>query len=261
MKNKILRISGLLVLTGFMSSCYYNPALYPSYSAGVSVSASSYVPDTSQVWVSATYDTNGFPIYGYNYGRPVYGYTAAGAAIFTLGALTALSCVPDWGYADWYRGSYRYPSHIRRYHAPPRYPKAHRPQYRPSHKPSHNPGKRPNNTTIINNNTVINKNHVNKNNTVRHNSTHNVRHNAVTKNNVTKNHVTKNNPRNNWKQGPNSSSRPTKSNANTKSQHTIRTNTHSNTRTNTSTRTNTRTNTRTHTDRSSGGGRSNRGRQ
>ncbi len=225
MKNKILRISGLLVLAGFLSSCYYNPALYPSYSAGVSVSSPSYAPDVTQAWVSATYDSAGFPIYGYTYGRPVYGYTAAGAAIFTLGALTALSCVPDWGYASWYRGSYRYPSHIRRYKAPPRYPKAHRPHYRPSK----NVHKK--NTTIINNNTVINKNHVNKNNVIRHNSKHNTKYNSVTKNNSIKNtknyhernkntfnknnqvkHNVQNRPSNNTRPGKVNTSRPNKVN-------------------------------------------------
>ncbi len=227
MKNKILRISGLLALTGFLSSCYYNPALYPSYTSGVSVSASTYVPDTSQVWVSDTYDSTGFPIYGYNYGRPVYGYTSAGVAIFTLGALTALSCVPDWGYASWYRGSYRYPSHIRRYHAPPRYPKNHRPNYRPSHKPSYHPSHKPshgssykpnyrsNNTTIINN-TTVNKNSFNKNNNIKHNSKHNTRYNSVTKNNAIKNTSVRNQNnksafhKNNAQTRPSSSTRPSK---------------------------------------------------
>ncbi len=185
MKKKLISLTGIVTLTGVMSSCYYNPALYPSYTPAVTVSSAAVVPDASQAWVSATYDTAGIPIYGYSYGRPVYGYTTAGAAIFTLAAITALVCVPDWGYASWYRGTWRYPSHIRRYHAPPRYPKAHHPNVRPSHRPhspSHHPGSKPShkpsykpsykpshkpakyssshksyqkNTTIINNNTTV----------------------------------------------------------------------------------------------------------
>ena len=86
---------------------------------------------SSVAWTSASYDANGFPIYGYYYGRPVYGYTSTGAAIFTIAALTALCFVPDWGPAPWYHGHWHYPAHIHHCAVPPH------------HAPGHHPGSRP----------------------------------------------------------------------------------------------------------------------
>ncbi len=86
---------------------------------------------SSVAWTDASYDANGFPIFGYSYGRPVYGYTAAGAAIFTVGALTALCFVPRWRPAPWYHGPWHYPSHIHRVAVPPRFPHGHAPGSRP----------------------------------------------------------------------------------------------------------------------------------
>lgn len=83
-------------------------------------------------WQSAWYDQDGFPVYGYEGGRPVYGYTPAGAAIFSLSLLTADCYVPHWEPASWYRGSYRYPVRVRRISEPPRHPAAHKPSYRPA---------------------------------------------------------------------------------------------------------------------------------
>lgn len=82
-------------------------------------------------WQSAWYDQDGFPIYGYEGGRPVYGYTSAGAAIFSLSLLTSDCYVPHWEPASWYRGSYRYPVRVKRVSAPPRHPAAHKPSFRP----------------------------------------------------------------------------------------------------------------------------------
>lgn len=86
-------------------------------------------------WTSATYDANGYPIYGYSYGQAVYGYTEAGVAITTIAALTALSFIPDWGPATWYRGPV-YAPRGHRYAQPPRYAHGHRPANRPQHRPS-----------------------------------------------------------------------------------------------------------------------------
>lgn len=83
-------------------------------------------------WQSAWYDQEGFPIYGYEGGRPVYGYTPAGAAVFSLSLLTSDCYVPHWEPASWYRGSYRYPARVKRISAPPRHPAAHKPSYRPA---------------------------------------------------------------------------------------------------------------------------------
>ena len=106
------------------SSCVAPSAGYVSYSAPGGIS-------TGVAWTNASYDADGFPIFGYAYGRPVYGYTAAGAAIFTIAALTALCYVPHWGPASWYHGHYHYPHGIHRVPQPPRYPAGHAPHVRP----------------------------------------------------------------------------------------------------------------------------------
>ncbi len=80
-------------------------------------------------WSAATYDANGYPIYGYSYGQPVYGYTEAGVAITTIAALTALSFIPNWGPAHWYRGPV-YAPRGHRYAQPPRYAHGHNPGHR-----------------------------------------------------------------------------------------------------------------------------------
>lgn len=112
--------------------------------AGVSVICSSCAPSSAYVtyrvpggvsagmeWTNASYDSDGFPIFGYSYGRPVYGYTAAGVAIFSIAALTALCFVPHWAPASWYRGPHHYPHGIHRVAAPPRFPSGHKPGVRP----------------------------------------------------------------------------------------------------------------------------------
>ena len=129
----IAMISGAAVL---LSSCVVDPGTY--YGASVSYSSPGF--STSVAWTNASYDANGYPIYGYSYGRPVYGYTAAGVAIFTIGALTALCYVPDWAPAPWYHGPLHYPPHIHRVPAPPKYAHGHAPHHRPSggmHAPIH----------------------------------------------------------------------------------------------------------------------------
>lgn len=109
------------------SSCVAPSGGYASYT--VPTSGGTFSAGVS--WTDASYDSNGFPIFGYSQGRPVYGYTASGAAIFTIAALTALCFVPHWGPASWYRGGYHYPSGIHRVSAPPKFPKGHRPGVRP----------------------------------------------------------------------------------------------------------------------------------
>lgn len=108
------------------NSCVAPAAGYATYTApGGGIS-------TGVAWTNASYDSNGFPIFGYSYGRPVYGYTADGAAIFAIAALTALCFVPHWGPASWYHGHYHYPHGIHRVAAPPRFPHGHRPAVRPA---------------------------------------------------------------------------------------------------------------------------------
>ncbi len=133
---KIMHIS-IAALAGaalLLASCV---APYDGYGT-FSYSTNGY--NSSVAWTSASYDANGFPIYGYSYGRPVYGYTSTGAAIFTIAALTALCFVPNWGPAPWYRGHWHYPPHIHRCSVPPHYAHGHRPAERPHgglHAPIH----------------------------------------------------------------------------------------------------------------------------
>lgn len=119
-----------------LSSCVVAPIDgYGSFT----YSTNGYSASVSAGWTAASYDANGFPIYGYSYGRPVYGYTAAGVAIFSIAALTALCFVPDWGPAPWYCGHWHYPPHIHRVSCPPRYSHGHHPGHRPSGGAHHSP--------------------------------------------------------------------------------------------------------------------------
>lgn len=138
MKNKVKRIAVVVFAAVGLSSCVVND--YPMYTSG-SVSMAGRGWSSSVAWTDARYDVNGFPIYGYSYGRPVYGYTSSGVAVFSFTALTSSCCVPSWGPAHWYCGHWRYPRHIHRVSVPPRYPAWHRPGYHPVAKPL--PGLRP----------------------------------------------------------------------------------------------------------------------
>ncbi len=99
---------------------------------GSSVMYSSPGYNSSVAWTDARYDVNGFPIYGYSYGRPVYGYTSSGSAIYSLAALTSLCYVPDWSPAPWYNGAHRHPHHCHHAPAPSKYDHGHRPGRRPA---------------------------------------------------------------------------------------------------------------------------------
>lgn len=159
-KLPIALLSGAaLVLT----SCYVPYGTYGSYNTGV---AAPVAYDTSAAWSAATYDASGYPIYGYSYGQPVYGYTDAGVAITTIAALTALCCIPNWGPADWYRGPAYHPRG-RRYSSPPRHPNNHKPNVRPSHNNHSSHNSHNNHSVNRNHNTNVNKNvniNVNKGN-------------------------------------------------------------------------------------------------
>ncbi len=127
MKLKHASVAALAAVSLLVSSCVYGPM--DGYGT-FSYSTNGY--NSSVAWTSASYDANGFPIFGYSYGRPVYGYTEAGVAIFTVAALTALCFVPHWKPAPWYHGHWHYPAHIHRCAAPPHFPAGHRPGHRPS---------------------------------------------------------------------------------------------------------------------------------
>ncbi len=86
---------------------------------------------TKESWSKSSYDGNGFPIFGYCYGRPVYGYTYEGAALYTFAGLAAGCYVPHWEPAPWYHGSWVYPGGLHHVGAPPHFPRGHRPSHRP----------------------------------------------------------------------------------------------------------------------------------
>ncbi|MBQ4613919.1 MAG: hypothetical protein IJB31_03215 [Akkermansia sp.] len=129
MKMNHISVAAVLVAALFCSSCVVSPDGYYGPYGTYSVSTNGY--NTSVAWTNASYDANGFPIFGYSYGRPVYGYTEAGVAIFTVAALTALCFVPSWRPAPWYHGHWHYPHHCHRVAAPPRHPHGHAPGVRP----------------------------------------------------------------------------------------------------------------------------------
>ena len=113
----------LVAALGLSSCAVYDYPMYTSASVGVSGPGWS----ASAAWSDARYDANGFPIFGYSYGQPVYGYTASGAAVFTFAALTASCWVPSWAPAHWYCGHWPYPRHIHRVSCPPKHPAWHHP--------------------------------------------------------------------------------------------------------------------------------------
>ena len=143
MKTKYGILVAFLAGTSLMvTSC--NSA-YPTYGGvAVGVGPGGVGVSASAEWTNASYDADGYPIYGYSYGRPVYGYTAAGVAIFTLAALTTAYYLPYWGCAHWCHRHDVYvhycPRHCHRCWAPDRCPRGHHPHVRPAHDGPH-PGR------------------------------------------------------------------------------------------------------------------------
>ena len=136
MKANLKHIALMCGAAVALSSCVvYDYPMYTSASVGVGGSGWS----SSVSWTNASYDANGFPIFGYYYGQPVYGYTAAGVAVFSFGALTASCVVPNWAPAAWYCGHWHYPRHVRRVSCPPHFPAGHRPGVRPATPHAHAP--------------------------------------------------------------------------------------------------------------------------
>ena len=148
MKKNFKCVATVVCAAVVLSSCaVYDYPVYTSASVGVGGAGWS----TSVSWTNASYDQNGFPIYGYYYGQPVYGYTPAGVAVFSIAALTAACMVPDWSPAPWYCGHWHYPAHVHRVAVPRHCPAGHHPGVRPPHhshhthhashiKPNHKPG-------------------------------------------------------------------------------------------------------------------------
>ena len=132
MKIKSIVVASITGVAMLLSSCVIDPGVYGASVSYTATTGYGATYSTSVAWTNASYDSNGFPIYGYAYGRPVYGYTEAGVAIYTIAALTALCFVPDWGPAPWYHGPHHYPPHIHRVPAPPRYDHGHKPHHRPA---------------------------------------------------------------------------------------------------------------------------------
>ena len=141
MKNRIL-VAVLACSSLFVTSCDTLGPVFGGLSVGVGPGGVGV--SASAEWTSASYDASGYPIYGYSYGRPVYGYTSAGVAIFTLAALTTAYFLPQWGCASWCHHHDVYvhycPHHYHKCWAPDRCPRGHQPHMRPAHDGPH-PGK------------------------------------------------------------------------------------------------------------------------
>jgi len=112
--------------------------IYPNGYSSITYSTNGY--NSSVAWTAASYDANGFPIYGYSYGRPVYGYTVSGSPIFSINLLYAGCYVPDWRPAPWctHHHHYHYPHGCHHAPKPPKHEHGHRPHVRPDmHAPIH----------------------------------------------------------------------------------------------------------------------------
>lgn len=107
-----------------VTSCGWDDDYYYSGYSGSSYGSSPF-------WSSAWYDSSGYPIYGYCNGRPVYGYTSTGQAVYTLSGLGSGCMVPTWNPAPWYSGHYHYVHNVVRTDRPHHCPADHRPGVRP----------------------------------------------------------------------------------------------------------------------------------
>lgn len=131
--NKYTKATLLAAAALLTTSCEIDPYWYGSVTySGVHIS-------TTVAWTSASYDANGFPIYGYAYGRPVYGYTHTGRPIYVVTELYAGCYVPDWRPASWCVHHYHYPSGCHHAPKPPKHHHGHNPGHRPKHEPHQGP--------------------------------------------------------------------------------------------------------------------------
>lgn len=82
---------------------------YDNYSQGGGVSS-------EYAYSSGRYDNDGFPIFGFQGGRPIYAYSNIGAPIFSVSLISSYCHVPSWRSLSHYHGHYRYSSHVH-YHS------------------------------------------------------------------------------------------------------------------------------------------------
>ncbi len=130
--GKLIKTTLLVGATLLVTSC----EIYPNGYSSVTYSTDGY--SSSVAWTAASYDANGFPIYGYSYGRPVYGYTVSGSPIFSINLLYAGCYVPSWKPAPWCTHHHHYPTGCHHAARPPKYDHGHKPHVRPSmHAPIH----------------------------------------------------------------------------------------------------------------------------
>lgn len=122
-----------LVGSGLLSGCFSKKSplhLVEGYRYPAEGYVLGYYADVP--WEPASYDPTGFPIYGYEHGRPVYGYSSSGAAVLRRVDIRSGCTVPDWEPAPWYRETRKYPAGVRRKALPERYPDTHHPDTRPN---------------------------------------------------------------------------------------------------------------------------------
>lgn len=94
---------------------------------------------TSTQWLESNYDLVGFPIYGFYFGKPIYGYSEFGLSILDVNKIVPGASVPSWEPLSTYKGKYYYPSYVGRTATPKKFPRGHQPQLRPEVKVAHRP--------------------------------------------------------------------------------------------------------------------------
>ena len=130
--NKYIKATVIAGAALLATSC----EIYPNGFTSFSYSTDGY--SSSVAWTAASYDASGFPIYGYAYGRPVYGYTVQGSPIYSINLLYSGCYVPSWKPASWCKQHHSYPSGCHHAPKPPKHDKTHKPHVRPDmHAPIH----------------------------------------------------------------------------------------------------------------------------
>lgn len=82
-----------VLIDSFLEDGFYTPQA--PVQTGTNAAQTSFT--NGIMWQPARYDDNGYPIYGYADGRPVYGYTKQGSLIYQLNHIYSGCRVPSWG--------------------------------------------------------------------------------------------------------------------------------------------------------------------
>ena len=84
-----------ILLEDFNNYDIFGPPTPTTVQTGTNAAQTSFT--NGIMWQPAHYDANGYPIFGYADGRPVYGYTKQGSLIYQSNLLYSGCYVPSWG--------------------------------------------------------------------------------------------------------------------------------------------------------------------